>query len=249
MAGERWIFLRGLARSKEHWGGLIEQFSSRVPDDAVEALDLCGNGTERARSVPASIAQFTDDLRSRSELLRQGSVRLVAISFGGMVAADWASRHPQEVHSLTLINSSDRARSAFWERLSPAFYPELLWILLARPEALERERGILARVSNLPEQQRDVLARRFSELEPPTLSSFLAQIRAALKFSGAPDRPNVPVLLLNSLGDRLVSPICSERWARAWGAQLRTHPWAGHDLPIDDPEWVIEQILAQSDLG
>ncbi len=212
-------------------------------------IDLCGNGTERERPVPDSLSGFTDDLRARSQLVRKGPVRIVAISFGGMVAADWASRHPQEVHSLTLINSSDRARSAFWERLSPAFYPELLWILLARPKALDRERAILRRVSNLPEERREIYARAFANLTPPTPSSVFAQVRAALQFRPTQDRPAIPVQMLNSLGDRLVSPICSERWAQAWGAELRTHPWAGHDLPLDDPDWVIEQILKSSDLG
>ena len=53
----------------------------------------------------------------------------------------------------------------------------------------------------------------------------------------------VPILLLASLGDRLVSPRCSERIARAWNAPLRMRPDAGHDLPLDDPDWVLGQLL------
>jgi hypothetical protein len=30
--------------------------------------------------------------------------------------------------------------------------------------------------------------------------------------------------------------------AGAWGAALRVHPTAGHDLPLDDGGWVAEQI-------
>jgi hypothetical protein len=24
---------------------------------------------------------------------------------------------------------------------------------------------------------------------------------------------------------------------------MALHPWAGHDLPLDDPQWVLEQVL------
>jgi hypothetical protein len=27
-----------------------------------------------------------------------------------------------------------------------------------------------------------------------------------------------------------------------WGWPIERHPWAGHDLPWDDPQWVISQI-------
>jgi predicted alpha/beta hydrolase family esterase len=49
------------------------------------------------------------------------------------------------------------------------------------------------------------------------------------------------VLVLASLGDGLVDPACSWRMAKAWGVELRLHASAGHDLPLDDPEWVARQ--------
>jgi hypothetical protein len=30
--------------------------------------------------------------------------------------------------------------------------------------------------------------------------------------------------------------------SRAWRAELREHPSAGHDLPLDDPAWVAGRI-------
>jgi hypothetical protein len=43
---------------------------------------------------------------------------------------------------------------------------------------------------------------------------------------------------MNSLGDRMVDPACTQAIAREWNVTPKTHPWAGHDLPLDDPEWV-----------
>jgi len=47
---------------------------------------------------------------------------------------------------------------------------------------------------------------------------------------------------LNGARDRLVDARCSERLAQAWQVELHTHPDAGHDLPLDDGEWVARQV-------
>lgn len=38
-------------------------------------------------------------------------------------------------------------------------------------------------------------------------------------------------------------PCCSRRIAEAWGCTSAIHPDAGHDLPLDDPQWTIERIV------
>jgi hypothetical protein len=47
---------------------------------------------------------------------------------------------------------------------------------------------------------------------------------------------------LNSLGDRLVDPACSQAIGQHWETELIQHPTAGHDLPLDDGEWTTEKI-------
>jgi pimeloyl-ACP methyl ester carboxylesterase len=71
----------------------------------------------------------------------------------------------------------------------------------------------------------------------------LRQLAAAAFFSPPPGPPSVPTLLLASAWDRLVSPICSQQLAVRWSLPIRLHPNAGHDLPLDDPDWVIRQIV------
>jgi hypothetical protein len=48
--------------------------------------------------------------------------------------------------------------------------------------------------------------------------------------------------VLAGAGDRLVDPTCSRRLAAAWACPLAVHPWAGHDLPLDDAQWVLDQV-------
>jgi hypothetical protein len=40
----------------------------------------------------------------------------------------------------------------------------------------------------------------------------------------------------------LVNSRCSLAIADAWHCALALHPDAGHDLPLDAPQWVIEQV-------
>lgn len=53
------------------------------------------------------------------------------------------------------------------------------------------------------------------------------------------------MLLLSSDPDQLVSSQCSRAIASVWQRPLVLHPFAGHDLPLDDPQWAADQV-AQS---
>jgi hypothetical protein len=70
----------------------------------------------------------------------------------------------------------------------------------------------------------------------------IRQILAAARFKPNLHSPNQPVLLLNSLGDRLVSPACSLAIHQRYGLPIYTHPTAGHDLPNDDGQWVVRHL-------
>ena len=67
--------------------------------------------------------------------------------------------------------------------------------------------------------------------------------RSALQ-AAADSAAGAALLVLASAADALVDPRCSQRVAQAWGCVLRTHPSAGHDLPLDDGEWVVREVSA-----
>jgi len=56
------------------------------------------------------------------------------------------------------------------------------------------------------------------------------------------------VLLLAGQLDELVNAKCSRALAQRWRCAIRLHPTAGHDLPLDDGEWVSRQIREWVDL-
>jgi pimeloyl-ACP methyl ester carboxylesterase len=66
---------------------------------------------------------------------------------------------------------------------------------------------------------------------------------AAARYRAPRQAPGLPILLLASQHDKLVDSRCSQALAAAWRCPLEMHPTAGHDLPLDDPHWVAQQVL------
>jgi len=240
-----WILLRGLGREARHWGRLPGLLQERLPGARVVTIDLPGSGQSWQCSSPASIAGMVDavraELRARSE---SGPFVVLALSLGGMVAMEWAARFPGELGGCILVNSSAAGLSPFWQRLRPGAWLQLGPWLRPRAAVLDKERAVYRVTSNLPLHDAVVddwvaIARD----RPVAPRNVARQLFAAARYR-APRRLPVPALVLVSAQDRLVSPRASEAIARAWNLPLRMHPSAGHDLPLDDPDWVVQQAVA-----
>ncbi len=240
-----WLLLRGLMREQRHWEGFPARLQRCFPDARVILADLPGFGREYHRQSPSRIADITDGLRERWQTERtRGPLRLLALSLGGMIAVDWASRYPAELGAVVLINSSLAGLSPCYHRLRPQVYwPLLRWCLWQRDPLLQ-EAAILQLTSRYFADDVDLLTRWTAHARelPPSRRNTLRQLLAALRYRPPPTRPAVPMLVLNSLGDELVNPRCSLAIAEHWQLPLRRHPDAGHDLTLDAPDWVCEQI-------
>ena len=250
MPAPTWILLRGLTREQRHWGSFAQTFVEAIPTARVITLDLPGNGALYREPSPLTVADMA--LHCRRELCRLGvppPYQLLAMSLGAMVATAWAASQPQEVAGAVLINTSMRPFSPPQQRLRPRNLGRLLRLMLAPPGALEREEAVLRLTSNAPERHAGVTTRwaAWQRECPVSRANALRQVWAAARWSAPRARPAVPVLLLSSAADALVDPRCSVQLARHWACQLATHPWAGHDLPLDDAPWVAEQVRAWLD--
>ena len=240
-----WVLLRGLTREAAHWGGFVAALQQALPQAQVLALDLRGNGPLHGQPSGTTIAAAVD--WCRAELARrgvQGPVHVLAMSLGAMVATEWAYRAPQEIAGCVLINTSFRPFSAFFQRLRPRNYGRLLRLMLGRAGPLAWERAVLAMTSNRAAQLQEVLPGwvALRERHPVSPGNAWRQLLAAARYRVRARAPEVPLLILASVQDRLVSVRCSKVAAYRWGRLLRLHPWAGHDLPLDDPAWVVAQV-------
>lgn len=253
-----WILLRGLTREARHWGEFPRHLAPLLPaatsaKNAASAaaqvlpLDLPGNGAFYREASPGSVDGMVEF--SRQQLQSMGCAPpycLIALSLGGMVAAHWALQHPEEIARLVLINTSLRPFSGVTERLRPGNWLRLLqlaahWQSAGSADAVERL------IHQLTCQYTDSRAADLAHWAcirrqaPVSAANAGRQLWAAARFSSATG-PSCPVLVLSSRGDRLVHPRCSARLAQAWQAQHHEHPWAGHDLPHDDPDWVGQRL-------
>ena len=240
-----WIFLRGLTRETAHWGRFPADFQRALPDSRVIALDLPGNGQLHQVASPLAIEKMVADCRS--ELERRGHKPpycLLAMSLGAMVAAEWSCSAPQEVACCVLINTSLRPFSPFYRRLQPRNYLPLLGLALRSGTSRQVEQTILQLTSNAAEAREGVLADWVAARlqHPVRAANALRQLLAAARYRARREPPATAVLLLASEQDRLVHVDCSRAIAASWHCPLALHPSAGHDLPLDDPQWVIDQV-------
>jgi pimeloyl-ACP methyl ester carboxylesterase len=240
-----WVLLRGLTREARHWGKFPEALQAAFPGVRVVTPDLPGFGARRDLRSPTRIEQIMESVRE--ELRRSGvefPVGLVGLSLGAMVATEWASRHPGEVGACVLVNTSLAALSPIHRRLRPGNYLRLARIALSGLSGREKESGILALTSNVGDPEGRIVEEwaAIRRESPVSRGNTLRQLLAAARYRGGASAPAVPVLVLASEGDRLVDPECSRAIATRWKADIAWHPTAGHDLPLDDGEWVAGRI-------
>lgn len=240
-----WVFLRGLTRESAHWGDFPVRFESALPGARVHPIDLPGNGLRCAEQSPATVADMVAD--GRAQLQRLGitaPVHLLALSLGAMVATQWLHSAPQDIASAVLVNTSMRPFSPLHHRMQVHNLPTLLRLVVGHPSPDTAERLIWRMTSRQSTVDEAVLARWIAarRQHPVQAANALRQLLAAARFRASAGLPPRPVLLLTSRGDRLVNSRCSDALAQAWGCPLAQHPDAGHDLPLDDPDWVIAQV-------
>ncbi|MCC4263287.1 alpha/beta hydrolase [Oceanimonas baumannii] len=233
-----WVLLRGLARECRHWGNFPERLAAHL-GQPVRCLELPGNGTGYQQKTPVTITAMLEQIRQQAGL--QAPVNVLGLSMGGMIAAEWALRYPQEVRGLVLVNSSSTL-SPPWQRMRMTALPHLLLALIL-PRA-QRESLVYRLTCTRRDDQRITLRQwiRYANQYPTSHVNFLRQLIAAARYRVAGASPVVTPLVLCSRGDRLVNPACSHILAQHWRIQADEHPWAGHDLPHDAPDWLLHKL-------
>ena len=103
---------------------------------------------------------------------------------------------------------------------------------------------ILEMTSNLYPNTEQLLQRWVSYAEQNTVlpSNALRQLLAASRYRVPNLQPDTPILLLRSKNDNLVNSQSSVSLAQNWSLPIETHPLAGHDLTLDDGDWVCQKI-------
>jgi len=231
------LLLRGWTRTQGHWGDFPGRLKRHLPKLSLHFLDLPGFGTEAHRPSPRSIWEIADHLR-RSWLDRDPSSRekagLLGISMGAMIAMNWGERYPEDFENFILINPSAADLSPFYDRLNLFQIDNFLRAALA-PSLKAREEQVLRICVNQKLEELPYEPASFSKLQA------MNQLIAASRFR-APRSWSKPTLVLSSIQDRLVAARAHHAVAFKLRASVISHPEAGHDLPLEDPDWTANAI-------
>ena len=236
------VLLRGLIRSRFHWEQFPQQLQSAFPDHPILTPELAGNGERYREKTPFSVAAMVEDIRQQITDTRrnQQPVIIIAVSMGAMIASEWARRYPQEIDQLHLINTSFSNLSLPWQRMqAPAFF-SLVSRLFDR-QKLERE---IIRWTINTDQGAELEKRwqHFAVTHPLSHRNAITQLLSASSYRGPLKAPLNNAFFYCSRHDQLVNSHCTRQIAHQWQKPLLIHQSAGHDLSMDDPQWLIHNI-------
>ncbi len=232
------ILIRGLFRGQYHWGDFALHLKETFPSRKVIAVDIPGTGLLFKQVSPSSITGMVESIRK--QLPKEQPCDLLAISMGGMIAIKWAEMYPKEVSRVICINTSSRSYSPFYYRLKPVNYIKIFRALFS--DAKAKESIIFSMVSNNAFDDRIISDWVRLSIQYPTSSiNFLRQLLAAVKFIAK--RPPQDILFISSLKDKLVSYEATQALAIAWQMPLIYNSEDGHDIPLDNPQWLCEKVV------
>lgn len=239
------ILLRGLAREQKHWDQ--EFLNMLIRRDLVPVMiDLPGAGEYRDLTSPTEVEDYVSFLQTRiRDVLDEGEkAYLLGHSLGGMIAIRWAFEYPENFNKVFLVNTSDKRSRSLPERLRPFGLWQMFNIMKTR-NIKKQELEILKMNSNNNLARQKALPKWVSLAcsRPVKIRSILNQLLAASKFE-APSKLEVPLLYISSKADRMVSYKCSKRLAKQHHANILLHDRAGHDIPLDDPDWLVDCIAS-----
>ena len=238
------VLIRGLTRGNIHWQDFYPQLQSRFPKSEFTLLELAGNGNRTEEASWSTVLEACEDLRAQ---LAASSIKkplvLVAISLGGMVALEWLARYPEEIQKAFILNTSSRL-SSFFSRLRPKNYLPMAQALSTK-NPFRRESLILDMTTRtLSFQRQQELAEIFAKVPPTTIGNFFKQASSAARYQ-PPDRlPADKLHFLVGVQDELVDSQCSKHLIEKYQASSSWHPEAGHDLGLDAPNWLCDEIAS-----
>lgn len=221
-------------------------FSGAVGEAVATALADRRDGSETAGRAGGLAAAWVDALREQAA---GRPVGLVGWSLGGLIALEWARRHPREVDALVLVATSPRfVQTPGWPHaMSRDDFAAFARLADGRAKAAFDR---LCALSALGEPDPAAMARRLRALRCGEAAA--GALAAGLSLLGESDLREAPALrqpvaLLHAAGDALVPCGAAEGWSAHLPAARRlVLPCAGHAVPLAHAARVSDAIIALS---
>lgn len=245
-AGRAALLIHGVGAPSSVFDELIERAKGSfrlITPDLPSGGHAGGPSRLHADALADELALLLDELGVRK-------AAVLGHSYGGVVAIELAARHPERLAGLIVASA-------------PALgLPSEVRQLLANPVG-EWAARLATRLPTFPGAVRKTLQLLYGNpaaLTPALSDAYVAALRAegfysglleALRFIGRYRIPveglkleGIPRVVLWGERDRLVPVIQGEQVARALGAELKVLEGAGHCLPEERPEALLEALAS-----
>lgn len=244
--------IRGIGRESGHWGkNFLQRVHANYPNSRIHFLDLPGAGQYHDRPALLSIpkmAAFLDRTYGTEIQSQTGNHILLATSLAGNVALEWAHQYPGRFNGLILVGTSLKRICKKKDRVQPEAKKEFLDIFLTQ-DVVRREARFLAINSNFHTGDDSLLHAwvGIQRKRPVSRTSLAKQTLAGALYTPPTSPPRLPILVVGSEKDKIVTPECICAVQKHLNASLQMHENAGHGVPIDAPIWLADQISSWMD--
>lgn len=240
------LFFNHLAANLDNFDpALLDGIAS---EREVITFDNRGVGSTNG-TTPRTIEAMADDAATFISSVHTGSVDILALSMGGMVAQELALRHPNLIHKLILVGTGARGGRGI-SKVTATTVGSIIKATLMKSDPKEFiffNRNRTGRVA-----ARAFLARldsrtidRDAEVK---VSAFLSQLKAISVFGKSQPRPlfkiRIPTLVINGDNDIMVPTVLSKELAEAIpGAEIEIYEDSGHGSLFQYPERFVARVL------
>ncbi len=242
-ATEAVVFVHGNPGSSSDWAGLLQ---AAPPGARVLAFDLLGFGkADKPYDFPYTLERGTDLVGQLLSSLGVQRVHLVAHDLGGVVAIEWAVRHPGRLASATLMGGgvplgyTDHQLAQIWKT------PVVGEVFMLQSTREFFVNGL--QMQNSRPLPREFLDRMYDDFDRGTRCAVLKGYRSepdvnalALRQAAALRPYDIPALVIHGERDPFVSPTVARRQTEAFPrASIHIYEGGGHWPQIEEPDRTI----------
>ncbi|MNZ48949.1 3-oxoadipate enol-lactonase 2 [compost metagenome] len=232
------LLVHGLGSSTRDWEYQIPELEKH---HRVIAVDVRGHGQSDKPDERYSIAGFAADVIALIEHLALAPLHLVGISMGGMIGFELATRRPDLLRSLTIVNSAPEVKpKTFREYLEVARR-----LFLARVMGLDTVGKALGKML-FPKPEQAELRRKIEQRWPQNdKRAYLSSLHAIIGW-GVQERLGqitCPTLVISADNDYTPVSLKQAYVDRLPSARLVVIEDSRHATPLDQPEQFNRTLL------
>jgi len=225
------LLIHGLGSSIADWYLQMDDFSA---DHEVICCDLRGHGDSAKVAGPYSMEMLTEDVSELISALGRGPMHVVGISLGGMIGLQLALDHPEQVRSLTVVNSAPEVTIRTFEQRRG------LWLRMAILRILGMKRmGAFIAGKVFPEDDEIEFRERMAEAWAKNdKRAYTAATKALIGWSvlARLDEISIPTLVITGTEAYSPSLVTEPLLAEIAGVQIEVIEGARHAAPVQQPE-------------